>query len=201
MERHTQRKDCIAGAALAALVALAALAPYAGAATPATASPATPLVGGAFELSPRVSFVHSNLKREGYGNVDRFTSFDFSPAVGFCVSDRFEVTGGLLLRHETVNDQHQTALGASAGIVYNFSPQGSIVPFAGAGFGTLFNDGFTFDGSSVLAPAITAGIRMFVGSASAINFSMGYEHETDGEVSTNRLLAGVGVSLFPWRAR
>src|SRR5207247_292541 len=48
------------------------------------------LSSGAIELTPNVSFNHSSTKREGYGNVDTFTRFDFTPTVGFCLTDRFE---------------------------------------------------------------------------------------------------------------
>ncbi|HEY3215017.1 MAG TPA: hypothetical protein VGK93_00855 [Candidatus Eisenbacteria bacterium] len=156
---------------------------------------------GSIEISPKVSFNHSNLKREGYGNVDTFTEFDFTPTVGFCFNNHFEATGGAIVRHQSVNGTTDTALGVLAGVTYNFSPQGGLIPFAGLGFGTLFYDGFTFNDTAVLAPSLTGGIRLLVGDAGSVNLSLGYEHETDGSVTTNRMVAGVGVSLFPWRAR
>jgi hypothetical protein len=100
-----------------------------------------------------------------------------------------------------VNGATDTALGVLAGATYNFSPQGGLIPFAGLGIGTLFYDGFTFNDTAVLAPSLTGGIRLLVGDAGSVNLSLGYEHETDGSVSTNRMVAGVGVSLFPWRAK
>ena len=171
---------------------------------PASASRATPgnqVARGSIEITPNVSFSHSSLKREGYGNVDTFTQFDFDPALGFCFTDHFEAMGGLLLRHQSTNGSRETALGASAGLTYNFAPQGKMIPFVGAGFGTFFNDGFTFNNTSVLAPALTGGIRVLVGNTGSVNLRLGYEHETDGSVSTNRILGGVGVSLFPWRVK
>jgi hypothetical protein len=75
------------------------------------------------------------------------------------------------------------------------------VPYAGLGFGANFGEGFTFDQSSLIAPALTAGIRFLVGDAGSVNVSLGYEHETDNHVSENRMLAEVGVSLFPWNLR
>jgi hypothetical protein len=154
---------------------------------------------GSIELTPTVTFSHSSLKREGYANVDSFTQFDFDPTVGFCFTNHLEAIGGLLIRHESINGDGQTVLGASAGLTYNFEPQGKVIPFLGAGFGTFFNDGFSFTNTSVLAPALTGGIRMLVGNKASVNMSLGYEHETDGQVSTNRVRGGVGVSLFPWR--
>ena len=164
-------------------------------------APGNQLSQGSIEITPNVSFSHASLKREGYGNVDTFTQFDFDPSIGFCFTDHFEATCGLLVRHQSTNGMGETALGASAGLNYNFSPQGRMIPFVGAGFGTFFNDGFTFNNTSVLAPALTGGIRVLVGNTGSVNLRAGYEHETDGQVSTNRFLGGVGVSLFPWRIR
>ncbi len=157
---------------------------------------------GAVEFAPSVSFTHQNFKREGYGNVDRFTQLNVSPTVGFWVSDRYEVTGGFLIRHESVNGSSETALGATAGLTYNFSRQGKVIPFASAGFGALFYDGFSMNDTAVLAPMIAGGIRVPVGSSASVNMSLGYQHESNanGEfnASANRLVASVGVSLFPW---
>jgi hypothetical protein len=160
---------------------------------------------GAVEFSPTVTFTHQNFKREGYGNVDHFTQLDVKPTVGFCVSDHYEVTAGLLARHTSVNGSDDTALGATAGLTYNFSRHGSVIPFASLGFGALFYDGFTMDNTAVLAPTIAGGVRVPVGGMAAVNMSVGYQHESnaDGEfnASANRILASVGVSLFPWRTR
>lgn len=158
---------------------------------------------GAVELSPTVSFTHQNFKREGYGNVDHFTQLDVRPTVGFCVSDHYEVMAGILARHTSVNGDDDTALGATAGLTYNFSRHGSVIPFAGLGFGALFYDGFTMDNTAVLAPMLSGGVRVPVGGMAAVNMSIGYQHESnaDGEfnASANRIVGSVGVSLFPWR--
>ena len=159
------------------------------------------LAPGAVELSPRVSFSHWNVKREGYGNVDNFTQFSFAPAIGVCITNHHEVLGSVLIRHESANGMGNTRLGALAGYQYNFAPQGGMIPFAGIGFGMNFGEGFTFDQSSLVAPALTAGVRFLVGNAGSVNMSLGYEHETDNHVSENRMLAQVGVSLFPWNIR
>ena len=148
-----------------------------------------------------MSFSHSNLKREGYGNVDRFTEFQFTPTVGFCFTDRFEATTALAIRHASQNGDGETALGVQAGFLYNFPTQGQLIPFAGVGFGVLFYDGFTFNDTAVLAPDLTGGVRILVGSAGSVNLRVSYQHESDGHVSMNRLLGGVGVSLFPWKVR
>ncbi|HEX5029883.1 MAG TPA: hypothetical protein VFX78_00325 [Candidatus Eisenbacteria bacterium] len=160
---------------------------------------------GAVEFSPTVTFTHQNFKREGYGNVDHFTQLDVKPTVGFCVSDHYEVMAGFLARHTSVNGDDDTALGATAGLTYNFSRHGSVIPFVGLGFGALFYDGFTMDNTAVLAPMLTGGVRVPVGGMAAVNMSVGYQHESnaDGEfnASANRIVASVGVSLFPWRTR
>ena len=160
---------------------------------------------GSIEFSPTVTFSHSNFRREGYGNVETSTQLTASPTLGYCVSDHWEVTGGLLMRHFSENGSSDTALGASAGLGYNFSPQGSFIPFANVGFGALFYDGFSMDATAVLAPTLTAGVRVLVGPTASVNMSLGYQHESNanGEfnASANRVVAGVGVSLFPWRTK
>jgi len=185
--------------ALLALVLLAALS----VAIPEGAA-ANQLSTGSIEFSPTVSFSHQNFKREGYGNVETTTRLDIAPTIGYCLSNHYEVTAAFLTRHQSANGQSDTALGASAGLLYNFSSQGNVTPFAGVGFGALFYDGFSFDETAVLAPVLTGGIRVLVGSNASVNMSLGYQHESnaDGEfqASANRLVAGVGISLFPWRA-
>lgn len=160
---------------------------------------------GTIEFSPSVSYSHWNMKREGYGNVDTFTKLEITPTIGYCVSDHYEVTGGFMTRHESDNGMSQTALGTTAGLTYNFNPQGGFIPFASVGFGALFYDGFHLDNTAVLAPMINAGVRVLVGSSASVNASLGFQHEANAQgesgLSSNRLVAGVGVSLFPWRAR
>jgi len=97
---------------------------------------------GTIEFSPSVTYTHWNMKRQGYGNVDTFTKLEITPTLGYCVSDHYEVTGGFMTRHESQNGVSDTALGATAGLTYNFSPQGGFIPFASVGFGALFYDGF-----------------------------------------------------------
>jgi len=161
------------------------------------------IAAGSIELAPTVSFSHSNFKREGYGNVETFTRLDFTPTIGFCLNEHYEITTGLWARHTAANDESDTALGATAGFTYNFSPRGGVIPFASLGFGALFYDGFSFDGTAVLAPMITAGARMLIGSSASVNLSLGYQHESNAEgefnASSNRIVAGVGVSIFPWQ--
>lgn len=160
---------------------------------------------GTVEFSPSVSYSHWNMKRQGYGNVDTFTKLEITPTVGYCVSNHYEVTGGFMTRHESTNGTSDTALGATAGLTYNFSPQGGFIPFASLGFGALFYDGFSLNRTAVLAPVLTGGMRVLVGSAASVNASLGYQHESNAQgefgASSNRLVAGVGVSLFPWRSR
>ncbi len=157
---------------------------------------------GTVEFSPSVSYSHWNVKREGYGNVDTFTKLEITPTIGYCVSNHYEVTGGFMTRHESSNGMSSTALGTTAGLTYNFNPQGGFIPFASAGFGALFYDGFHLSNTAVLAPMISAGVRVLVGSSASVNASLGFQHEANAQgesgLSSNRLVAGVGVSLFPW---
>ena len=152
-----------------------------------------------------MTFSHSNFRREGYGNVETSTQLTASPTLGYCVSDHWEVSGGLLMRHHSENGTSDTALGATTGLSYNFSPQGSFIPFASVGFGALFYDGFSMDETAVLAPTLTGGVRVLVGPTASVNMSLGYQHESNanGEfnASANRVVAGVGVSLFPWHTK
>jgi opacity protein-like surface antigen len=157
------------------------------------------LAQGAVEISPTVSFNHWNVKREGYGNVDAFTRFDFTPTIGFCLTAHHEVNVGLTMQYEKDGDEGHTRLGALTGYQYNFDPRGGFIPYAGIGLGANFGEGFTFDGSTLVAPVLTGGMRILVGGAGSVNLSLSYLHETDNHVSVNRMLAGVGVSLFPWR--
>ncbi|HET9952445.1 MAG TPA: acyloxyacyl hydrolase [Candidatus Eisenbacteria bacterium] len=187
------------------LTGAAAIAGAIAAASPAAAAPeaAPQSFRGSVEFTPSVSFTHQNFKREGYGNVDEFTQLNMSPTVGYYVSDRYEILGGFLVRHESINGSSDTSLGATAGLQYNFPRQGSVVPFVSAGFGALFYDGFSMNDTAVLAPMIAGGIRVPVGRDASVNMSLGYQHESNanGEfnASANRLIASVGVSLFPWR--
>jgi hypothetical protein len=185
------------------VAALAAVAFGAAAVRASTAPlvPLSPLLPGVVELTPTISFNHSSTKREGYGNVDTFTQLDFAPTVGICVTPHWEATGSVAIRHVDQNGTRETGLGLTAGLLYNFPAQGKLVPFAGAGFGALFNDGFTFNNTALIAPTLRGGLRVLVGSASSVNLSLGYEHLTDSQVTQNQLLASVGVSLFPWRVR
>ena len=173
----------------------------AGTASVSRADAPAQLAAGTIELTPNVSFNHSSTKREGYGNVDTSTRFDFTPTVGFCLTDHFEATSGVTLRHSRENGAHQTGLGFTAGLLYNFPSQGTMIPFAGIGFGAVFNDGFTFNQTALIAPSLTGGVRLLVGSAASVNMGLSYQHETDNHVSTNQLLGSVGVSLFPWHTR
>jgi hypothetical protein len=160
---------------------------------------------GTIEFSPSVSYSHWNMKRQGYGNVDTFTKLEITPTIGYCVSDHYEVTGGFMTRHESQPGSSDTALGTTAGLTYNFNPQGGFIPFASLGFGVLFYDGFHLDNTAVLAPMVNAGVRVLVGSSASVNANLGFQHEANAQgesgLSSNRLVAGVGVSLFPWRSR
>lgn len=154
---------------------------------------------GSVELSPTLTFSHENLKREGYGGVDNFTQLDFKPTIGYCVTDHYEIVGGTILRHEDVNGTKTTSVGALAGLTYNFNPSQRLVPYGTVAFGALFYGGFSFDQPAVLAPSLTAGLRVLVGDAASVNVSLGYQRERNDHERQNRILAGAGVSIFPWR--
>lgn len=166
---------------------------------------ATQVSAGSIELTPNVAFTHSNFKREGYGNVETFTQLDVTPTIGYCLSNHYEVTGGVITRHTSDNGNSDTNLGAIAGLTYNFSSKSNLIPFASAGFGALFYDGFGFDRTSVLAPMLTGGLRVLIGPSASVNMTLAFQHESNAQgdfnATANRLIAGVGVSIFPWRAK
>jgi hypothetical protein len=179
--------------AAALLAAVAVLAPEPAAANQVSA--------GSVELTPKIAFTHSNMKREGYGNIDNTTQFDFTPTIGFCLSDHYEVTGGAIVRHFQSGGTNNTNVGVTTGLIYNFNPKGSLIPYAGAGFGVLFEEGFTFDNTAVLAPDLQVGLRALVGNSASVNMGVGFQHESDGHVHVNRIGAQVGLSIFPWRTK
>lgn len=166
---------------------------------------AAQVAAGSIELTPNVTFSHSNFKREGYGNVQTVTQLEVTPTVGYCLSNHYEVTGGFITRHTSIDGSSDTNLGATAGLTYNFSSKSNVVPFASAGFGTLFYGGFGFDRTSVLAPILTGGLRLMIGSSASANLTLSFQHESNAQgdfnATANRLIAGVGVSIFPWHAR
>lgn len=157
------------------------------------------VAAGSFEISPTVAYSHENLKREGYGGVDNFSRLDFTPTIGYCISNHYEVTGGLITRYESTNGASATSVGAIAGLTYNFNPSGTMIPFASAGFGTMFNGGFNFSEPAVIAPSLACGVRVLAGDTGSVNLTMGYQRESNGSMRQNRIVAAAGVSLFPWR--
>jgi hypothetical protein len=181
------------------LVALAL--PASAQAAQATQPTHSQVAQGSFELSPTITYSHENLKREGYGGVENFSRLDFTPTIGYCVSNHYEVTGGFIIRHESVNGSSDTSVGAVAGLTYNFNASGNMIPFASAGFGALFNGGFDFSEPAVLAPTLAAGVRVLAGDTGSINLSLGYQRESNEHMRQNRIVAGAGVSLFPWHHR
>jgi hypothetical protein len=184
---------------IAGLMLLAALALPASAR--AAASGHSQVAQGSFEISPTITYSHENLKREGYGGVENFSRLDFTPTLGYCVSNHYEVTGGMIIRHESVNGSSDTSVGAVAGLTYNFNASGNMIPFASVGFGALFNGGFDFSEPAVLAPTLAAGVRVLAGDTGSVNLSLGYQRESNDHMRQNRIVAGAGVSLFPWRHR
>src|SRR6185369_13037137 len=109
-----------------------------------------------------------------------------------------EIMGGAIIRHQDTNGMKQTSVGAQTGLTYNFKESGQLVPFASLGFGALFYGGFSFNQPAVLAPSMAAGLRVLVGNAASVNFKLGYERERNDNERQNRIVAGVGVSVFPW---
>jgi hypothetical protein len=155
------------------------------------------LAKGSWEISPSISYSHENLKRDGVTAVDNFSQLDFTPTIGYCLSDHWEMTGGIITRYESTNGASATSWGGIAGMTYNFNTSGSMIPFASVGVGRVSNGGF--NQAATIAPSMACGVRVLAGDTGSVNLSMGYQHETSTGMRQNRIVAAAGVSLFPWR--
>jgi hypothetical protein len=157
-----------------------------------------PLEKGSCELSPAVSFAHSSFSASGAGSAD-LTTFTANGLVGYCVSSRVELLGTVLLNHVSFEGESDTSGGLTFGVGFNFPSGGRTVPYirAEAGFLTNVGGGET----TTIIPALEGGLRVMVGSASSVNFGVGYTHQSNAlgvqDVSGNIIAFTLGVSIFP----
>ena len=169
---------------------------------------AATLSKGTVELVPTLNFSRSSYSFQN-SDAGSITTLVGSGRLGYCLSDRVEVDGGLLINHLSVDDpgtgsENATSFGLTGGVTLNFATSGNTVPFLRLGLGVLSNSGeLTGDETTFLAPVLEGGLRLMIGSASSVNFGVFYQHESDAlgqnDLSANTLGLLIGVSVFPRR--
>ena len=167
----------------------------------ASSARAATLAKGTFELEPSAEFITQSLSGMGSGSQ---TTLTMLATLGYCTSDRLEVVVSPTVSHQSTPGFNATAIGALAGVRFNFSAQGNIVPFVGAALGVQkFSGDIGGSDASFVAPRVEGGIRLMMGSTAAVGFGAAYQHETSAfgvkDVSANDFQLTVGVSLFPGR--
>lgn len=174
----------------------------------APAHPAT-LEKGTVELTPSLSFSHNSFSFSG-SDAGSLTNMVGSAQVGYCVTDHFEIGGGLLVNYQSIDvpgfgSESATSLGLVGGVQYNFPSGGRTIPFVRGSLGILTNSGSLASGdqTTLIAPSLLAGLRVLVGNSASVNFGVGYQHLSDAlgvqELSANTIGAEIGVSIFPRR--
>jgi hypothetical protein len=175
---------------VAAFLVFVAAAPSAGAA---------PLERGTVELAPAVSFSHASYSASGGGGSVSLTTFAGSAGLGYCISDRAEILGNLIVTDISGDFGSGSSVGLSGGVGFNFPSGSNVVPFVQAQLGILTNSGG--GDTSLLLPTLEGGIRLLVGSSASVNIGVGFQHQTNAlgvsDVSANVILLQLGVSIFP----
>jgi hypothetical protein len=186
---------------------------------------AASLERGTVELTPSVTLSHKSVSFDGPApwigpvnqsvslegeqlgsQTDLLMSFDF----GYCTSNVVEPTGGLLVLYTSIHPEgasstSASAFGASAGLTFNISTQGALIPFlrGTVGFLTYSGDGFQGTDTEYLAPAVSAGVRTMVGGSASLNFSALFTHHSNVQgqkyLTANEFGLAVGLSIFPRR--
>ncbi|TMQ72772.1 MAG: hypothetical protein E6K81_06560 [Candidatus Eisenbacteria bacterium] len=166
---------------------------------------------GTLEFTPSLGFSHASLS---FGGTDAgsTTTLDVLGLVGYGVTDRVELTGGLLLDHRAVSapgssSESATAIGATAGLQLNLAGRGRVIPFFRGAVGVATHSGDLSPGTqtTLIAPIVAAGIRLMVGASASVNVGVGYRHESTAlgvsDLSGNTLEAEVGVSIIARHGR
>ncbi len=153
---------------------------------------------GTFEFSPSVAFNRASVALPNNGPSASITHLNADAHAGYFLNPQWEVGAGLLFQHR--GGTARNAFGGSLGATYNFTPQGSVMPYLSAAVGALqySKDGVT--DRSLLTPMIRAGFRTMMWEGRSVNVSFGYQHEANNESpvesSVNLFDIGVGISLF-----
>jgi hypothetical protein len=164
---------------------------------------------GTVELTPSVLFSRTSFSFSG-ADAGNLTVLSASTTLGYCMTDHFEVVGGLLVDYQSFDfpaspSESATSLGLTGGVIYNFSSGGQMIPFARVAVGFASNSGALSAGeeTTVIAPALEAGLRYLVGSSASVNFGAGFQHRSKWagvqDLSANTFGLNIGVSIFPRR--
>jgi hypothetical protein len=159
-----------------------------------------PVGAGTFEYSPTLAFSRSQYTPAGGGSSISMTHFDLTGAVGRCMTDRVEIMGALLVQHRDQAGVGRNGIGGSAGVGYNFTAYGNVIPFLSASVGVLRYTNPSPADRTWLAPMLRAGIRTIILEGRAVNVSIGYQHEVNPKSSIDMRAdafdVGVGMSIF-----
>jgi hypothetical protein len=187
----------------ATLLALSALALGPAAPAPAQAASLSP---GTVELNPSFAFNSSRYFLDGTLQFTTSTT-DLSGFVGYCVSDRLELGGALLISRLSADPCggagiSVTSAGLSGGVTVNFSSTGKLVPYLRGSLGFLSNTGDVGGSETTyLVPLLEGGLRAMVGSTASVNFVVGFQHQVhaggEPDQSANIITLGIGMSVFP----
>jgi hypothetical protein len=174
----------------------------------ATASHAATLAKGTFELEPSGQFSHQSFSFNGNGAGTQ-TNLTLQALLGYSTTDMLELVASPVVTHSSSDDPtfgtlSATAFGLLAGVRFNFSVEGNVVPFVGAALGVeKFSGDLGGDETAFIAPSIEAGLRLMLGNKAAAVFAADYQHQTSAvgvkDLSANDFALSVGVSLFPGR--
>jgi hypothetical protein len=175
---------------------------------PSIATAAT-LREGTVELAPSMSLTRTSLSFLG-SDAGSITSITGSARLGYCLTNRVEIDGELLVDHTSIDppgspSENATSIGIGGGLTFNFASSSQTIPFLRFGLGILTNSGDLSAGTetTVLAPVIEGGLRVLVGSSASVNFAAQYEHAEnafgDPDLNANTFGLVVGVSVFPNR--
>jgi len=177
---------------------------------PPPASAAT-LEKGTIELTPSLGFSRNSFSFSG-SDVGSITVLSASGLLGYSVTDHVQLGGGLLVNHQAFSSpgstsDSETSLGVIAGLQYNFSGGGQTIPFVRGAVGVATHSGnlSVGDKTTVIAPALSAGLRVLVGSSASVNFGVGYQHESGAlglqDLGANTFTIEIGLSIFTRRGR
>ena len=173
---------------------------------------AATLEKGTVEFIPSLGFNRHSLSFNG-ADLGTLTNFNADGFVGYCITNHFELGGGLLVNYDSFDNpftgsENSTSIGFTGGAQYNFSSGGQTIPFARAAIGVVTNSGsFSALGeeTTVIAPMLQAGLRLLVGSSASVNCGVGYQHHSNAfggqDVSSNTFDLEVGLSVFLRRGR
>ena len=166
-----------------------------------TLAHASSIGAGTMEVSPSISFGRSSVNPVGGGDAINLTHYNASVGAGRAINSQFEIIGGALMqRRNPKSGDGVTAWGGSVGAQYHFASQGSVIPFLSAGIGAVQFDSNGETDRAMLLPMMRVGIRSMMGDSRSVNFSIGYQRESNPnsavEDNANMFDRGVGMSFL-----